>query len=192
MGTIGRSWSRLRLRPLCAQVYAPTASCLCYVFKHVFIHMPKYAWYFINKDDDVCLKKCDGQLLQIATPFLIQSATRFITHCDRYYKVRWIYYKLRQVLQSAMIITNCDSTPVRAVFLFFAYTKDLFFGVISYNLLNLLSLKSVKKSAIWLKIFWYKGFVHWELKLLNFLMNCVLNFAKALAWLITWSFKTAV
>ena len=27
-----------------------------------------------------------------------------------YYKVRWIYYKLRQVLQSTMIITNCYST----------------------------------------------------------------------------------
>ena len=26
------------------------------------------------------------------------------------YKERWIYYKLRQVLQSAMINTNCDST----------------------------------------------------------------------------------
>ena len=50
------------------------------------------------------------ELLQIATPFLLQSATRFITNCDRYYKVRWIYYKLRQVLQIAMIITNCDST----------------------------------------------------------------------------------
>ena len=37
--------------------------------------------------------------------FLLQSATRFISNCDRYYKVRWIYYKLRQVLQSAMIIT---------------------------------------------------------------------------------------
>ena len=56
------------------------------------------------------ITKCDGLLLQIATPFLLQSATRFITNCDRYYKVRWIYYKLRQVLQSAMIITNCDST----------------------------------------------------------------------------------
>ena len=33
----------------------------------------------------------------------------FITNCDRYYNVRWIYYKLRQLLQSAMIITNCDS-----------------------------------------------------------------------------------
>ena len=55
------------------------------------------------------ITKCDGQLLQIATAFLLQSATRFITSCDRHYKVRWIYYKLRQVLQSAVIITNCDS-----------------------------------------------------------------------------------
>ena len=54
------------------------------------------------------------------------------TNCDSlvYYKVRWtvitncdsffitkcdtVYYKLRQVLQSAMIITNCDSTNVRS------------------------------------------------------------------------------
>ena len=52
------------------------------------------------------------ELLQIATAFLLQSATRFITNCNRYYKVRWIDYKLRQVLQNAMIITNCDSTTV--------------------------------------------------------------------------------
>ena len=58
------------------------------------------------------ITKCDGLLLQIATAFLLQSATRFITNCDRYYKVRCIYYKLRQLLQSAMIITNCDSTWV--------------------------------------------------------------------------------
>ena len=56
------------------------------------------------------ITKCDGRLLQIATAFLLQSATRFITNCDRYCKARWIYYKFRQVLQSAMIITNCDST----------------------------------------------------------------------------------
>ena len=58
------------------------------------------AWFITN---------CDGQLLQYATAFLLQSATPFIVSCDRYYKVRWIYRKLRQVLQSAMIITNCDS-----------------------------------------------------------------------------------
>ena len=45
--------------------------------------------------------------------FLLQSVTRFITNCDRYYKVRWIYYKLRQILQSAIMFTNCDSTRPR-------------------------------------------------------------------------------
>ena len=38
--------------------------------------------------------------------FYFQSATRFITSWDRYYKVR-------EVLQSAMIIKNCDSTLMR-------------------------------------------------------------------------------
>ena len=44
------------------------------------------------------ITKCDG----------------IITNCDTlvYYIVRWIYYKLRQVLQSVMIITNCDSTDL--------------------------------------------------------------------------------
>ena len=63
--------------------------------------VPYIFWHYINVDEvsGITLKK------------LLQSATRFITNYDRYYKVRWIYYKLRQVLQSAMIITNCDSTP---------------------------------------------------------------------------------
>ena len=35
-----------------------------------------------------------------------------ITNCDSFFitKCDTVYYKLRQVLQSAMIITNCDST----------------------------------------------------------------------------------
>ena len=36
------------------------------------------------------ITKGDGPLLQIATAFLLQSATRFITNYDRYYKVRWL------------------------------------------------------------------------------------------------------
>ena len=43
------------------------------------------------------ITNCDGQLLQYATAF-------FITKYDT------VYCKLRQVLQSAMIITNWDST----------------------------------------------------------------------------------
>ena len=44
---------------------------------------------------------------------LLQSATSVITKCDRYYKVWQFYYKVRQVLQSATIITKCDSTEFR-------------------------------------------------------------------------------
>ena len=58
------------------------------------------------------ITKCDGLLLQSATAFLLQSATSVITKCDRYYKVWQFYYKVRQVLQSATIITKCDSTIV--------------------------------------------------------------------------------
>ena len=81
----------------------------------IFVYeVPCIFWHYINVDEVslITLKKLlqsAMELLQIATAFLLQSATRFITNCDRYYKVRWIYYKLRQVLQSAMIITNCDS-----------------------------------------------------------------------------------
>ena len=83
--------------------------------------VPFIFWHYINVDGVswITLKKLlqsAMELLQIATAFLLQSATRFITNCDRYYKVRWIYYKLRQVLQSAMITTNCDSTYVFLVY----------------------------------------------------------------------------
>ena len=83
----------------------------------IFVYeVPLIFWHYINVDEVswIALKtlwQSAMELLQIATAFLLQSATRFITNCDRYYKVWWIYYKLRQILQSAMIITNCDGTP---------------------------------------------------------------------------------
>ena len=36
-------------------------------------------------------------------------------------------------------------------------------------------MKIVKKNSIFCKLFWQKVFVHWELKLLNFLVNSVLK-----------------
>ena len=36
-------------------------------------------------------------------------------------------------------------------------------------------LKNVKKNAIFFKLFWYKVFVAWKLKLLNFLVDSFLN-----------------
>ena len=87
----------------------------------IFVYeVPCIFWHYINVDEvsRITLKKiitkCDG----------------IITICDSvvYYKVRWtditnydsffitkcdrVYDKLRQVLQSVIIITNCDSTRV--------------------------------------------------------------------------------
>ena len=44
-----------------------------------------------------------------------------VTNCDRFFitKCDTVYYKLRQVLQSAMIVTNCDSTDAILSCLFF-------------------------------------------------------------------------
>ena len=52
----------------------------------------------ITKYDGI-ITNCDGQLLQIATAFLL-------------HKVNTVYDKFRQGLQNAMIITNCDSSTV--------------------------------------------------------------------------------
>ena len=73
----------------------------------------------ITKCDDMILQsvtasfitKWDNLLLQSATAiFVLHSATSVITKCGKYYKVKQFYYKVRQVLQSAMIITKCDRT----------------------------------------------------------------------------------
>ena len=78
----------------------------CYVLADVIIfvyELPRIFWHYINVDKLVSwitlkkLLKSAMELLQIATAF-------FIKKCDT------VCYKLRQVLQSAMIITNCDST----------------------------------------------------------------------------------
>ena len=76
----------------------------------VFVYeVPCVFWHYVNTDEVSLITlqkllqsamellqiatawfitKCDGQLLQIATAFLLQSATRFITNCNRYYEVR--------------------------------------------------------------------------------------------------------
>ena len=52
---------------------------------------------------------------------------------------------------------------------------EIFFAVTTDDLLHLKPLKNVKKNAIFFKLFWYKVFVHWKLKLLNSLVDSVLN-----------------
>ena len=48
---------------------------------------------------------------------------------------------------------------------------EIFFGVTTDDFKPF---KNVKKNAIFFKLFWYKVFVHWKLKLLNFLVDSVL------------------
>ena len=51
-------------------------------------------------------------LLQNATAILLQNATEVYYKMRQvfYYKMRQFYYKMRQLLQNATFITNCDST----------------------------------------------------------------------------------
>ena len=51
-------------------------------------------------------------LLQNATAILLQNATKVYYKMRQvfYYKMRQFYYKMRQLLQNATFITNCDST----------------------------------------------------------------------------------
>ena len=63
------------------------------------------------------ITKYDGLLLQSVTAFLLQSATSVIRKCDRYYKVRQFYYKVRRLLKSATVQTPSDEVFDRSTFL---------------------------------------------------------------------------
>ena len=63
------------------------------------------------------LQNAIASLLQNATEvcykmrqFFITKYDTFITKCGSYYKRQQFYYKLRQLLQNATLVTNCDST----------------------------------------------------------------------------------
>ena len=60
---------------------------------------------------------------------------------------------------------------------------EIFFGVTTDHLLHLKPLKNVKKNAIFFKLFCYKIFVPWKLKLLNFLVDFILSwFWTSMLW----------
>ena len=50
-------------------------------------------------------------------------------------------------------------------------------------------MKNVKKNARLFKLFWYKAFVHWKLKLLNFLTDSVLIHVSYLSYVETYKHK---
>ena len=45
--------------------------------------------------------------------FFITKCDSFILKCDINYKMRRFYYEMRQLLQNATFITNCDSTDIK-------------------------------------------------------------------------------
>ena len=57
----------------------------------------KVRWNYYKLRQLSLLQSAMDSYYKLRELFLLQSATRFITNCDRYYKVRWIY---------------CDSTVV--------------------------------------------------------------------------------
>ena len=60
---------------------------------------------------------------------------------------------------------------------------EIFFGGTTDHLLHLKPLKNVKKNAIFFKLFCYKIFVPWKLKLLNFLVDSILSwFWTSMLW----------
>ena len=48
------------------------------------------------------ITKCDGNLLQNASGFVLQNAT-VITKCNDFLTKRYIYYKMRRLLQIAAV-----------------------------------------------------------------------------------------
>ena len=62
----------------------------------------------ITKCDSKFITKCHRSLLENASGFLLQNAT-ILLQCNSYYKLRQFCYKVRQLLQNATFITNCDS-----------------------------------------------------------------------------------
>ena len=66
--------------------------------------VPFISRHYINVDEAPhFVTNCDS---------LVYNKVTVITNCDSFFitKGDMVYYKLRQVLQSATIITNCDST----------------------------------------------------------------------------------
>ena len=69
-------------------------------------------WSKFNVYSQKIVTKCDGIITICDSLVYYKMRWTVITNCDSFFitKCDTVYYKMRQVLQSAMIITNCDST----------------------------------------------------------------------------------
>ena len=66
----------------------------------------------LTKENNSFITKCDGIITNCDTLVYYEVRWTVITNCDSFFitKCDTFYYKLRQVLRSAMIITICDNT----------------------------------------------------------------------------------
>ena len=90
----------------------------CYVLADVIIFVYEVAYFGIilmltkSNHSQKIITKCDGIITNCDSLVYYKVRWTVVTDCDSFFitKCDKVYYKLRQVLQSAMIITNCDST----------------------------------------------------------------------------------
>ena len=75
----------------------------------------------------------------------------------------FLFYVLIAVV--VMVISCTTWTEVKN------YSSNLLTALWGFKTDSTRKLKNVKKNAIFFKLLWYKVFVHWKLKLLNFLVS---------------------
>ena len=90
-------------------VNSVTVSCLIY-----YDSLLQNTTDIITKCDSYFITKCHRSLLKNAPSFLLQNAIIFLQNTS-YYKMPRFYYKMRQLLQNATFIINCDSTACNSL-----------------------------------------------------------------------------
>ena len=86
------------------------------------------------------------------------------------------FHKITSYTMNVQNFTCIFTILVKFDIQFLGLPWEIFFDVITDDQSHLYPLKNVKKkNAIFFKLFWYKVFAHWKLKLLNFLMDSVLK-----------------
>ena len=90
--------------------------------------------------------------------FFITKCDSFITKCNTYYKIPRFCYKMRQLLENATFITNCDSTNMLHKCRRFEHSRPFWkemkaLNVYQINLIRTLKLMHKTKYGVNLRIF---------------------------------------
>ena len=118
---------------------------------------------------------CFNQRCRIYIGCKLRDNVSSCLHCSRLFKTEsTVTVKFHRIISYTWNLQNfiCVLTIlVKFDIHFLGLPWEIFFGVTTDDLLHLKPLKNVKKNAIFFKLFRYKVFVHWKLKLLNFLVD---------------------